>query len=100
MKFFSTERKAKTPKKKKKMNANQKIFERNKSETVFGGALVRKIIFWGELSGPKSFVFLGGLGPQKPVSGRQFAPRKVLYVTIYIAIYDGIIPIYVQESEK
>ena len=56
--------------------------------------------FFGGTFGPEKFCVFGGLGPQKPVSGRQFAPRKVLYVTIYIAIYDGIIPIYVQESEK
>lgn len=68
------------------MNANQKIFERNKSETVFGGALVRKIIFWGELSGPKSFVFLGGWGPKNLFPGDSLPPEK-FYMSQYTLRY-------------
>lgn len=78
----------------------RKFLSETSQKRFLGEHWSEKSIFWGETFGPEKFCFFGGVGAGKPVSGRQFAPRKVLYVTIYIAIYDGIIPIYVQESEK
>lgn len=69
------------------MNANQKIFERNKSETVLGGALVRKINFFGGTFGPEKFCFFGGvLDPENLFSGDSLPPEK-FYMSQYILRY-------------